>query len=266
MLDNESTPTGTIAVATMEPASVVASSSTVIVPTEGSNLELAAQSPDEMRQCQEALILWTKRKIELVEAEYAELRGAYKHAVERKWKASVLKRHADLAAKRIVFYQKMKAALEAGYYIVPNFPVTLFAIRTDRKKPARMYRVAAYAPRMSQNARILPQGEGQYQNPEPITMQSKDARKDLTGRDVRDYWNKAWDDMEFPANMAKLEVMRAATRAMGLKIFDELGMLPADRVRHTDPILIGCIIDPRGTYYHNKLSFMIAWHLDTRTL
>jgi hypothetical protein len=251
----------------MENTLVKAPSTAMTVPQTESDAEFSARTPAEMLACQQGLILWCERKIAAMENEHRELQGAYEHAVKRKWKSETLKRHAALAAKRVIFYQKIKGALEAGYYIVPNFPVTLFAIRTDRKKPASMMKIGlSYVPNLSQESQILPPGEGTYQNPVPTMRQSPEHV--VENRKVHDYWADGWDQMEFPANMAKLHIMEATTKAMEEKIFDELGMLPADRKRHPDPILVGHIIDPRSPGYgpRKHVTFMIAWHIDTSTL
>jgi len=65
--------------------------------------------------------------------------------------------------------------------------------------------------------------------------------------------------------MAKPRIMEATSRAMALKIFDDFGILPAQR--KGDPMIIARIIDPRSRSYSDKhVSFLITWHLDTRTL
>ena len=246
---------------------IKAPANAMTIPATEIDAEFSAQTPAEMIAANEAMIRWCERKIAMMEHEAAELAGAADHAVKRKWKSYTLKRHAAIAAKRVEFYKKIKAAVEAGYYIVPNFPVTLFAIRTDRKKPAAMAKIGQkWVPNLTQEAKMLPQGKGEYQNPVPIVRQSPE-RTEGSGT-VRDYWADSWDEMEFPMNMAKLHIMEATTRAMELKVFDELGMLPADHKRHPDPILVGHIIDPRPVGYGPRkyVTFMIAWHLDTSTL
>jgi hypothetical protein len=104
---------------------------------EGGNVALSATVPEEMAAAQEALIGWCRRKKSLMEAERDEAQASYEHALKHKWKASVLKRHADLFAKRALYYGKMLTALQAGYMIVPNMPLQLFAVRTGRKNPPR---------------------------------------------------------------------------------------------------------------------------------
>lgn len=243
-----------------------------IVQTTGGNVELSASTPDEMVACHGAMIDWANRKLDLVRNEAKELRDAYNHAKKMKWRNDVLHRHAALADKRVVFYEKFKAALEAGYCVVPNFPVTLFAIRTDSPKPKPFYalRKSTWHGHFEQAAKLLPSGEGKYQNPQPIIEESTHTQTVQEGGQAvqkKESWADEWAEMEFPANMARLHVMHAATRAMALKIFDEVGMLPADYKRNPDPILIGHIIKPASTrYLQTTVSFMIAWHIDTRTL
>jgi hypothetical protein len=102
------------------------------------NIELSATSPDEIGHAQQALIHWAKAKVAEMKSEHGELLRAYQTAVDHKWGASALKRQAAKGEKRIEFYSKMLAALEHGFVIIPNFPVTVFAIRTDKAKPLRL--------------------------------------------------------------------------------------------------------------------------------
>lgn len=255
-----------------EPNPEQISATAAIVPVSGGNLELSASTPDEMVQCHGAMIEWANRKLQLVRNEAKELRAAYLHAKKMKWKNDTLQRHADLADKRVVFYEKFKAALEVGYCVVPNFPVTLFAIRTDKTHPKAFYalRKSTWSVSFEQEAKLLPAGKGQYQNPNPIVKESIGVTTVQEGSQQvqkRESWADAWKDMEFPANMARLHVMQAATRAMALKIFDEIGMLPADHKRNPDPVLIGRIIKPASAkYLRTTVSFMLAWHVATETL
>lgn len=251
-----------------------------IVPVSGDNLEVSASTPQEMVQCHNAMIAWCRNKIELVKNEAKELEDAYEYAKAHKWRNDTLKRHAGLAAKRVVFYQKFLAALEAGYCVVPNFPVTLFAIRTDAKKPKSEYALlrGAYEKNFNQDAKLLPQGEGEYKNPAPNLVQGpiEKVQQDQYIVEKRPYWTNDWKDLEFPANMARLHVMAATTRAMALKVFDEIGMFPDDGSganrgwtgsKTPDPVLIGRIIKPAHLSYDRKVtSFMIAWHIDSRNL
>lgn len=246
------------------PASSGAIAATAPVPVP--EVEVTAESGDEMQQCQEALIQWARRKVKEAERQATELDGAYLHAVKRKWKSDTLKRHAALAGKRFEFYTKFLLALEAGYQIVPSFPVTLFAIRTDKKKPKAKYATYHYVDTHEQDAKELPAGEGKYQNPFPVVRQNCISAATAEKRAQFGYWADRWDEFEFPLSMAKPKIMKATSRAMALKIFDEIGICPEDPKRQ-DPMIIGKIFIPMSTGYdRRRLSFIIAWHLNTGTI
>lgn len=244
------------------------------------NQEFTAENSDEMALCQNGLIGWCKAKIAETKHQAEELKEAFHHAIKRKWKSNTLKRHAALATKRQDFFERLLTALEHGYQIVPSFPITAFAIRTDRKNPLRMWSTS-WNKNHTQEARELEAGEGQYKNPFPKVLQEqleKEVKATATTPhkiELNAYWAEAWKDLEFPITMAKPRIMQAATRAMALKIFDEIGILPgfaaneSTRPPRGDPMIIASLIVPgtRGPYKPpRRVSFIIAWHLDTKSL
>lgn len=223
-----------------------------------------------MAQSQEALIAWAKSKVATQQAEADELRASYQHAVDRKWKSGTLKKHANLSARRVVFYQKLLKALEAGYIIVPSFPVEVFAVRTEKGGPTTYFTTSTskWPSRREEVAGTLPSGAGAYQNPVQNVYVGKTAEKSESGQELWYHFGaEAWNEMEFPLNMAKPNIMEATSRAMALKLFDDLGVLPGTR-RNVDPIIVGRIRDPRvpHKFAPRMVSFIIAWHLDTATL
>jgi hypothetical protein len=231
------------------------------------DVQLTATEPDEIASAQQALIAWTKQKIDSLQAERIELEDAYNHAVAQKWASGTLKRHATLATKRIEFYEKMKAALEHGYVIIPNFPVTVFAIRTKKNAPLRVFKSSSanWKNIHQQLSEQLPQGEGDYQNPRPVV--TKECIKAATQTTLAEYVDYAeeWKDLEFPVQMSKVQIMEATTRAMALKIFDDFGIMPERKKE--DPIIVARLLDPRSTTYNRRfVTFMVAWHLNTRDL
>jgi hypothetical protein len=241
------------------------------VTTHGGEMQVSAFTPDEMLHANAALIQWCSGKIAAVTAEASELRQAYEHAKERKWKSETLRKHASLAERRVIFFEKMKLALEQGFYVVPNFPVEVFAIRTTKDSPAMLMttEITSWKPNHSktQFAQALPTGDGEYKNPFPLVETYETGRKSDKGTPEWKSYAEEWADIEFPLTMAKPQIMQAASRAMTLKLFDEIGILQ-DR-KSGDPLIIGRIIDPRPTgsqFFRKHLSFIIAWHLDTKTL
>lgn len=220
------------------------------------DVALTATLPSEMVGAQVELIGWCAAKIAVIATECDELRGAHERAVKMKWKAQPLYALHQRALKRLSYYEKVKAALEAGYFIVPNFPIQMFAIKTKKAKPKYELKIGRWTEH-TQEAQELPEGTGEYRNPFPLikskTVVTPEGEKPAN-------WASAWDEMEFPLTMAKPIIMDATDRAMALKIFDQIGIMPA--TRNEDPVIIGQVFRKIG-YQTKIVSFMIAWHLDT---
>ena len=225
------------------------------------NIQLTALVPEQMKVAQTNLIAWCSGKINSIQSEITELKEAVLHASEMKWKTSTLKRQQAKAEKRIIFFEKIQAALNAGYVIVPNFPVTFFAIRTNKESPLSMVSSSRWDDKQ-QKAMELPEGQGTYENPFPVV--EVDIQKYADGKEDVSSYATEWRDLEFPVTMLKPEIIEATNKAMALEIFDQFGILP--KTRNDDPIIIGQIINKRGQYSSKTVSFMIAWHFDTKVL
>lgn len=235
-----------------------------VVPKEDGNVAVTAFEPNDMPRCQEALRHWARNKVLTLDSDVTELQQALDHAKAKKWKVSTFQRHLGIARKRAEFYRKIMCALEAGYVIVPNFPVQAFAIRTKKGTPAAMWVEARYKADCKQQTDCLPIEEGEYQNPFPVVGSHALKGDDGKPSGVHRQWPTGWDEMDFPLSMAKGEIMEATDRAMALKIFDDIGILP--KARKEDPIIVGQV-HLRGAYgFAKTVTFMVAWHLDTRVL
>lgn len=244
----------------------------VLVPTvvdEPMDFTVFANSPKEMETAQRSLILWAARKIQAIKSEIGEAASQLALHKEKKWNTEGWRRQIAKHEHRAEFYRKIKMALEAGYYIVPPFPIDLFAIRVKRPKPHE------YMGRNSDNhdqpAQILAVGEGRYVDPKPDRESFSDEEKGHDGksREITNYFATAFRDVGFPFKLARAEIREATDRAMALKIFDQFGVLP--RVRKPDPIVCGQIIVPdkpfyRGMANRDAITFFVAWWLDTKTL
>ena len=227
------------------------------------HLQVIARYPYQMEKCQQELVGWCGRKIEILQAEAADLAENLEIARTNKWGTGGLHRAHARTIARIDFYRKMQAALEAGYCIVPNFPVEMFAIRTDRRKPAKML-TPHFSRTHEQQAMKLPVGEGEFKNPFPSVYFNEYEMGE--GKKEKWYFAKDWQEMEFPFVAAKPQILDATARALADKVFDEIGVLPGKRKRQ-DPIVVGRTIDPRSNKW-NKIvvTFLIAWWVDTRAL
>jgi hypothetical protein len=231
-----------------------------IIPAEVRDIELTATLPNEMIVAQQQLITWCDGKIQVIRTESLELKEAFEHAKEMKWKYTALQNQYNKSVKRISYYEKIKEALLAGYYIVPNFDVEIFAIRTKRQKPMKFLSTSNWGSnRDEQPAHDMPLGEGDYVNNRPIIYSKKieDNKKE--------YWAESWQDIEFPVTMAKPMIMEATTQAMKQKIFDRFGVFPSTR-KKTDPVIIGQIVHKESNYKDRIVSFMIAWHINTNVI
>jgi hypothetical protein len=232
---------------------------------------LTAQTPQDFNECQEKLVEFFKAKVEVQSKEAQELQENYEIAKKNKWKTKTLKRHAEKAIKRMEYYQKILAALEAGYHIIPNFPVDTFAIRVTRDGPTKWY--AKYGWQIEQKPDVAAPGKGEYVNPTPIMHEKLQYGKDRDEQQVVGYYLDDLDpEIEFPFAMAKPEIMEATSRAMAIKAFDEMGALPGvarrgrKRKTYPDPILVGKILEPDDPEKNRCVMFLIAWHIDPRTI
>lgn len=252
--------------------------SNVLVPTvldEPMDFTVIAKSPAEMETAQRSLILWAARKIQAMKADIAEAAEQLRIAQERRWDVGAWRRELGKKEKRAEFYRKIKAALEAGYYIVPPFPIDVFAIRTNRKTPQHM--TSENSDNHDQIPSVLPIGEGRYVDPKPVRDSYTETerrtvnyqtqeKKDVA---VKYYHATEFSDVEFPFKLARAEIRDATDAAMQLKIFDTMGVLP--RQRKPDPVVCGQIYVPNKTLYHSyqvndAVTFFVAWWLDTKML
>jgi hypothetical protein len=223
-----------------------------------------ANNPADMVGAQRSMILWCARKIQAEKTEMAEAQANLDAAKAHKWSPTAWAKQVKLRADKIEFYKKVKAALEAGYYIVPPFPVDTFAIRVkDGASPKGNWTESGWH-RFEQAAKMLPAGEGQYVSPRPTREVQQFPKKKTNGSVVQidHYRPMDFTAADFPFKLAKAEIMEATRAAMALKVFDRMGALPAARA--PDPIICGEILLP-----HRKgqaVTFFVSWWLDTKTL
>lgn len=244
-------------------------------------MQLAARNPQQMEASRNFLLRWFEKRIVEETANGDELTLAYESALKHKWAVTALRRQVDKSALRVRFYQKAKTAIEAGFTLVPNFPIDLFAIRVDQSRPTHQQEstTANWFPSIRDEApKQLAQGEGEYVSPIPTqeTGSYERNRKDKPGEKETVRWARAVEfaEVDFPVTVAHPIVMDATAQAMGLKLFDSLGIcqdIQASRRmgrRKGDPLVIGRIYMPRPSRYGNPkcMSFLVAWHVDLRGL
>lgn len=229
------------------------------------DMELVALTPSDLLAAQTNLVTWCDRKIKSIRTELSDLRENLRIAKESKWRTSGLSAAINRAEKRIHFYDKINAAVAAGYLIVPNFPIDVFAVRVKRAKPTETVRDSVWS-RHEAAAELLPVGHGRYvdnetiQRDESVTETLPTGGKKTTTRLIDTDFE---DEIGFPVQAVKPVIMDATQRAMALRIFDQIGLVQNGRKRG-DPIIVGRLLDPRGS--ERMVTFFVAWWLNTNTL
>jgi hypothetical protein len=229
-----------------------------------------ATNPAQMERSQKSLILWVARKLQAEKELEADTKEQFEIALRNKWKKEPWKRRLTACGERLVFYRKIKAALEAGYYIVPPFPMDVFAVRTNKDNPPWQH--SRIQNKVTERAMMLPEGDGEYVNVHPSlqehTVYKTDPLTHITDYNKIDYkWFSAGRhaQVDFPFKLVKPIVMQETAKAMALKIFDQLGVLPAvptqGQVVQRDPMICGQILGRK-----HVITFFIAWWLDTKAI
>lgn len=224
-----------------------------------------ATTPAGMVAAQGQMQAWIERKLGVAQRDHADHEATFNALRHAGMRTEVARSQMSRAKHRIAFYTKVKAALDAGYYIIPPFEVQIFAIRTDRAP------VADCSKRdwqKDQVARKLPMGEGEYVD--PVVVRYKYAtvedgkNHDGTPRQVAIYRNaREWDaEIDLPVRAHKPELIEATARAIGERIFDALGIAPA--YRSADPIIVGQIMHWKPG--HSPLTFFVCWWMDQEDL
>ncbi len=230
---------------------------------------IAATTPDEMVQTQAHLTAWCDHKLAEIADDKLEFGcmedAAAKHGFDV---GGIRRRLGKLKAKR-EFYEKIRAAVQAGYVIVPNFPINVFAIRTTREEPTGTCEASSRygLSDLGQAPSLAPVGEGKNVSPWPITETDNTGRRNPdTGKEEDRFYRYATEfkDVAFPVAIVKPQIIEATGEALKKLLFDEVGIV-RDSAKG-DPIIIGRIRE-RGVRGGGKeVSFFVAWWLDLDTL
>lgn len=178
---------------------------------ENESTTLAAFSPQELKTTQADLARWLVDKCDAFLKEARDLSAAADEAAKHKWKSSTLTNAASLARKRSDYYSRALKAVEAGYILIPPFPLNVFAVRVNRDKPRiaiKNYRhsVGDVLPTMP------PAGEGRYVGVHQFV--AEDTYED-DGKKKKRFWASGFDDVCFPFEAAKPLHHEASVRGDG---------------------------------------------------
>lgn len=244
-------------------------------------LSLVAMNIDQMRVAQTQMSGWFRSKMEILRTDLKEAESNKAIALQNKWRSSPFTQQINRLTDRIAFYEKCALASEAGYCLIPNLPCDLFAVRVNKRKPDWKWRgdlrEAATVRSDSPAA-----GDGRYID-EKMPVDSWDQSSGGNGGlDTQRLFRplEFVGEIDFPMSICKPEIMNETSRAMALKVFDEFAVVDdavqesgvnrvsgGIKVRSGDPLVIGIIRDPRRTKINDRrLTFLIGWNIDTRTL
>lgn len=218
-----------------------------------------ATTPTGMVEAQGKLIRWVDEKLAVVAEEFRTAETILAQLRLGRMATTHVERQLTGLRRRERFYEKVKVALAAGYYIIPPFDCQLFAIRTDRVAPPENTS-SIRAPRNDARIPALPAGQGKYVHPVPergfsYDRTEKRGDKELT---VNYFEDVAWKEVEFPVMALKPQLIEAASKALELRVFDALGIMP--QYRAADPIIVGQIKHYKP--YAAPLTFFVAWWMD----
>lgn len=237
--------------------------------------QLVALDRPQLEAAQAKMIEWAKARRDQVDVDWDVENTSLDLAMQHGWLTAPFERRLSKLARQRTFYAKILQALEAGYAIVPNFQMNVFAVRTRWKAPRGSVRSGRYnrPETFAQGAELLEAGDGRYVNPIPDLVTDSYTEKDDKRQTVTKYqqWpGDEFNDVEFPIALAKPQLMTRVGEAMAIKLFDEIGVAVDtwDRSRsgagRGDPILLGRLLNPRTN--RPSVSFFLGWYFDPSKL
>lgn len=250
------------------------------LPPVADDMVVVAKSAQEMEVAQKSLVGWAERKIAGLEQELHEAQSNLDTAVKRKWATATFRRAVTIVQGRVAYYKRIKAALDAGYVIMPDLPGVTIAVRTSQSRPRQTVHESSHYGKTlpSATSDASTPGRGRYISPDIKYATWNNTSKDAQGRDKTTHMARARSfdpEFEFPIRFVKPQIFDETSKAMMLKVFDEIGIIgigspkPGQRLRattlHGDPIVLGRVVRYEGVKRFT-CAFLITWWLDTKTL
>lgn len=251
---------------------------------------LVATDPAEMQAAQGDLKAWLEGRLTVLERDIVEANAALNEARKNGWATNALTSARNRAVDDETFYNKILMAVEAGHTIIPDFPISIFAVR--RHEPERPTSATFNGVTDARHTWLgnpvapdcAPAGAGEYRNPQPATHNQTRENRFATpeNKEPRYYttvtrYSHPAAPIAFPKTSSRSPVMKATAKAMKEKVFDQVGVcLPTRAVaggrqvqrgaRAGDPLIIGQIVGKRVGSRQKIVSFIIAWHLNLNEL
>lgn len=249
---------------------------------------LVARNPIEMEAARGDLKAWLEQRLTTLECDIVEANAALNEARKNGWATAALTSARNRAVDDETFYNKVLMAVEAGHTIIPEFPISIFAIRTGSREKEEQLTYRGYVePKETHLGRparpdCSPAGIGKYRNPEPsLQSWSGTKRKDEQGEYFPYFVRRTGysaGPISFPSQTARSPIMQATAEAMKDKVFDQFGVcfpvfatqstrqVQTNAARPGDPLVIGQVVHKRVGSKQKVVSFIIAWHLNLNDL
>jgi len=218
---------------------------------------IVATNYTEMIAAQHTMSEWAAGKLESEKQSHGELGEIRRQLVDHGMSTTNIDRQLSQCRRRITFYGKVLAAIRAGYTIIPSMWSDIFAIKTGSDTPPRTWK--DHIDKTDIAVRGHEHGQGRYVNPVTDYEYKVVGHRD-NGFEVRRFRATAFNDVEFPVDAQRPEIIEATGRAMERKIFDALGIVH----QGSDPLIVGHIKTPRS--YAQDTLFMIAYFVDLDTI
>lgn len=248
---------------------------------------LTATSPLEMQAAQTDLRAWLEQRLTILERDIIEANAALNEARRNGWGIGALTSARNRAVDEETFYNKILAAVEAGHTIIPDFAISIFAVRRSKSERSESNTWIGWPGRDTYLNRPLrpdcaPAGAGEYVNPEPEIQEWREGTvKTDNGETIR--WRirrtgRPVGPILFPKTSSRSPIMKATAAAMQDKAFDQVGVcLPVaakgvtrqvqqNTARAGDPLIIGQVLRKNEGGKQRCVSFIIAWHLNLNEL
>jgi len=239
-----------------------------LMPSSGDDIIVFARTPLEMARAQSALTAWAVRRINKAEEELRNATDNYEAAKEAKIRTAGWKSQIRKYEKELRFYVKIHAALEEGYFIVPDFPMNIIAVRTTQDTPMDTAEYQHRGSVDSEQHEELEIGEGDYKDSQ-VPMRKIKTHIEKEGKLVPvDRWTAdglTLQKMDFPFRMIKPHLLKDLKKAADHRIFDAIGVVPGQR-KSRDPMLLGVIENKVGKHQVKRMVFLISWWVPTADL
>lgn len=227
--------------------------------------EVLLRDESHLSSIQDHMLGHISSRVSALEIERGEIEAGMDFSVLSGWSSSALGRRLRRVEKKLVYYSKVRSAIELGYVIVPDMWGSEFAVRTNLECPKGKWGTSRWCAEHhgSVKASCSPIGEGRTVSDRcSIYTETRERVDPKTGERKSRQWFRPAEfcECEFPVAVAKPALMSATSLAMGHGVFDSFAVV----THQTDPIILGRIIDP--TRSRRVCAFLIGWFVDPREI